>query len=172
MNDFLMEERFDFLSRQDKAFIIAFNGEMTRLGYSFGDKIGGGFCWGKYMMIYTKAGVKSKKVFARIYMRDAGIVLRLFLNEIDQHRSYLEQAPSAIQEVFVGDAGNCQHCHNEKGGVCKFRKSYTLNHRLIEKCNGITFEFHNPSVNQLRDYMALFAEFYPNKNKVKPLPGM
>ena len=45
----------------------------------FGGKIGSGYCWGKYMVIYRKSGVKSENVYARIYMRDADIVLRLFL---------------------------------------------------------------------------------------------
>jgi hypothetical protein len=34
---------------------------------------------------------------------------------------------------------------------------------LLEKCNGVTFEFHHPSVHKLPDYMALFTKFYPKK---------
>jgi hypothetical protein len=40
MKDILKEERFDFVSSKDKSFILAFNNEMTRLGYGFGGKIG------------------------------------------------------------------------------------------------------------------------------------
>ena len=65
MDDILKEERFDFISNDDKAFILAFNDAMTKLGYDFGNKIGSGFCWGKYMVIYTRSGVKSKNVYAR-----------------------------------------------------------------------------------------------------------
>lgn len=79
MSSLLNEDRFDFISGDDKAFIRAFDAEITRLGYDFGDKIGSGYCWGKYMLIYTKTGVKSKNVYARIYIRDFSIVLRLFL---------------------------------------------------------------------------------------------
>jgi hypothetical protein len=165
MKDFLHEKRFDFICKRDKGFILAFDAEMSKLGYGFGGQIGSGYCWGKYMIIYTRAGVKSKKVFARIYIRDKSIALRLFLNDIDKHREYVENAPAHIKEVFVGDFGDCKHCHNEKDGRCRFRKTYTLDDRLIEKCNGSTFEFRNPSLRKVPDYMALFTEFYPKKNR-------
>ncbi len=167
MNELLQEERFNFISGDDKAFILAFNEEMTNLGYDFGGKIGSGFCWGKYMVIYTKSGVKSKNVYARIYMRDVDIVLRLFFNQIDKHRQYIEKAPAHIKEVFTGPFGNCKHCENDKGGTCMFRKIYTLDGRLIEKCNGNTFWFHNPGADKVSNYMALFTEFYPKKKAAK-----
>ncbi len=127
MKGLLREERFDYISEPDKAFILAFDDEMTRLGYDFGRKIGSGYCWGKYMVIYTKSGVKSKKVYARFYLRDDDIVLRLFFSDIDKHREYLETAPAHIKEVFVGEFGACQHCHNSNpDGTCQFRKTYTL----------------------------------------------
>ncbi len=163
MDTILKEARFDFISNNDKAFIMAFNGEMSQLGYDFGDTIGSGFCWGKYMIIYRKAGAKSKNVFAQIYIRETSIVLRLFFSSVDKHRAYIEDAPSHIKEVFTGDYGNCRHCHNDKNGVCKFRKKYTIDNRRIEKCNGNTFEFQNPGVNKIHDYLALFTEFYPRK---------
>jgi hypothetical protein len=166
MDELLQEERFHFLSNPDKAFIQAFDAEITRLGYNFGGKIGSGYCWGKYMIIYTKTGVKSKAVFARIYIRDNGLVLRLFLNGIDKHRAFIEKAPAYIKEVFIGPHGDCHRCHNDKNGVCKFRKSYTLDDRLIEKCNGITFEFQAPSIEKMGDYLALFSEFYSGKKVV------
>jgi len=163
MNDFLEEDQFNFISKNDKEFILAFTEEMTRLGYNFGDKIGDGFCWGKYMIIFRKSGVKSKNVFARIYIRDSSIVLRLFLNSIDRHREYIENAPFHIKDVFVGNYGNCHRCHNDKGGACQFRKTYSLDDRIIEKCNGSTFEFHDPSNHKIPDYIGLFTEFYPKK---------
>jgi len=163
MKELLNENRFDFISPADKGFILAFDEAMTGMGYGFGGSIGSGYCWGRYMVIYTKTGVKSKKVAARLYLRDESILLRLFLNDIDRHREYIEQAPAYIQEVFTGTHGDCQRCHNDKGGVCKFRKSYTLHGRLIEKCNGITFEFADPSLEMLPDYLGLFREFYSKK---------
>ena len=163
MDHLLKEERFAYLSDNDKAFILAFNSEMTRLGYDFGEKIGSGYCWGKHMIIYTKTGVKSKNVYARIYLRDGSVVLRLFLNGIDKHRQFIENAPAYIQEVFTGDAAGCNHDRDEGDGNCRFRKTYTLHNRLIEKCNGITFEFHHPTVEKVHDYIALFTEFFPMK---------
>ena len=46
-----------------------------------------------------------------------------------------------------------------------FRKTYTLDGRRIEKCNGITFEFFDPNVQKLNDYISLFIEFYPKKRE-------
>jgi hypothetical protein len=161
MESILKESRFDFLSAADKDFILAYDREMNRLGYDFGGKIGDGYCWGRYMILYRKSGAKSDKVYARVYLRDSGPALRLFLNGIDAHRDYIENAPDFIQEVFVGPAGDCQRCHNDKGGACRFRKTYTLHQRTIDKCNGITFEFREPDLLKLKDYIALFTEFYP-----------
>jgi len=165
MKDILKEDRFNAISDDDKAFIIAFDNEMTKLGYDSGDKIGSGSVWGKYMIIYRKSGVKSKKVFARIYIRDERVVLRLFFSNIDRHREFIENSAAHIKMVFAGDLGNCQPCHNDKDGICGFRKAYTLEGRLIEKCNGTTFEFHNPSTSEIADYMDLFTEFYPGKKR-------
>lgn len=165
LKEILNGERFDFISSGNKAFILVFNDAMTGLGYDFGGKIGSGYCWGKYMLIYTKTGVKSKNVYARIYIRDASIVLRLFLNGIDKHREFIENAPAYIKEVFVGPHGDCVHDHDGEDGSCMFRKTYTLDGRFIEKCNGITFEFHDPDLQKLSDYIALFTEFYPKKKE-------
>ena len=162
-SDILKEDRFDFLSAANHEFILAFDEEMNRLGYDFGDTIGDGFCWGRYMLIYRRSGVKSSKVYARVYLREADIVLRLFLSGIDQHHQFIEQAPAHIQQVFTGHFGDCQHCKNEKDGQCKFRKTYTIAGQLIEKCNGNTFWFHQPVIEKLPDYIALFTEFYPVK---------
>ena len=167
MKEILKEARFDFISSENKAFILAFNDDITRLGYDFGGKIGSGYCWGKYMVIYTKSGVKSKNVYARIYIREADIVLRLFFSDIDKHREFIENAPAYIKEIFVGEFGNCQHCHNEKDGACQFRKTYTIDGRLIEKCNGNTFWIFRPSIQYLSDYITLFTEFYSKKKAVR-----
>ena len=105
MHDLLQEGRFDFIANHDKGFILAFNDAMTNLGYDFDGRIGSGFCWGKYMIIYTKSGVKSKKVFARIYIRDESIVLRLFFSAVDKHREYIEIAPAHIKEVVTVQHG-------------------------------------------------------------------
>lgn len=161
----LSDRRFDFVSADNKAFMLVFDDEMSRLGYGFGGKIGDGFCWGRYMVLYRRVGVKSETVYARLYLRESDVVLRLFLNQIDKHRTFIENAPEHIKSVFTGTRGDCERCHNDKGGVCKFRKSYTLENRLIEKCNGIVFEFFEPDVSKLGDYLDLFNEFFPNRRK-------
>lgn len=171
MTDFLDEECFDFVNAADKAFIRAFDAEMNRLGYSFRGSIGSGYCWGRYMLIYTRGGEKARNVTARVYLAERGITLRLFLNGVDKHRAFIENAPAHIQEVFTGEYATCKRCHNDKDGVCKFRKSYTINGRLIEKCNGMTFEFHHPELRYLHDYLALYTEFYPVKNPIRQGSG-
>ncbi len=163
MKKLMQEERFNFVSKSDKAFIIGFDKAIGRLGYDYGGAIGGGYCWGRYMIIYSKTGVKSKKVAARIYIREDSIVLRLFLNKVDAHREYIEHAPDFIKHVFTGTHGDCKHCHNDHDGVCKFRKTYTLENRQIEKCNGVTFEFWKPNLEKLPGYIALLSEFYPSR---------
>ncbi|MFT3890278.1 MAG: hypothetical protein QM730_01480 [Anaerolineales bacterium] len=165
MNDFLQDKRFDFVAERDKQFIRAFDAEMVKLGYSFGDTIGSGYCWEKYMLIYRKIGGKSEKVYARMYIREKDVVLRFFLSGIDSHRKYIESSSSHIKEVFVGEYANCKHCHNEKYGDCRFRKAYTIDERLIEKCSGNTFEFYDPCLQRMGDYISLFTEFYPARKR-------
>ena len=164
--DIFDEVRFDYLSPENKSFLLHFDREMGRLGYGFGGEIGSGYCWGKHMLIYRRSGAKSPRVFARVYLRETGISLRYFLNDIDRHRKYLESAPGHIQAPFIGPYGDCRHCHNEKDGKCRFRKSYTLFNRFIEKCNGYTFEFPNSTVEKLPDYIALFLEIFPARQAI------
>lgn len=166
MRNAMSESRFDFIPQTDKDFILAFDDEMKALGYDYGGSIGSGYCWGRYMIIYSKTGVKSKKVPARIYIRESGeIVLRLFLTGIDGHRGYIENSEPYIRDVLTGAHGDCIYCKNDKNGTCKFRKTYTLYGRLIEKCTGIVFEFHKPGILKLSGYMGLLREFYKTKKQ-------
>lgn len=162
MKQQLLEPACDFISDADKAFILSFDEAMGDMEYSC-DNIGKGYCWGRYMMIYARGGVKNKKVAARIYVRDHSIVLRLYLNNVDKHSAYIENAPEFIRWPLINDHGSCQHCHNEKDGGCKFRKTYHLDNRFIEKCNGITFEYEKPELSKLLHYMALLREFNPGR---------
>jgi len=165
IGELLKDGKFNFITDENKEFIAGFDKEMEGLGYGCGNKIGEGFCWGRYMIIYTKTGVKSKKVYARIYIREKSIALRMFFGKMDDHREYLEETPEYIKNVFTGEYGDCKHCHNEKNGSCKFRKTYTLENRLIEKCNGSTFLFEEPDINRIPELIGLFCEFYPKKNR-------
>lgn len=169
MRRFLAEKRFDFVSPADKAFLIAFDQEMHACGYDFGGRIGPGFCWGRFMVVYTKSGVKSKRVYARVYLTEGGLALRFFFTDIDKHRTFIESAPPWMKEVFTGAAGDCKPCHNERAGECQFRKVYTLENRRIAKCNGMTFRFERPTAARIKDYIRLFQEFYPKRPAKKPL---
>jgi len=154
----LTEERFNIIAEPDKAFILAFSREISKLGYNYGGHIGWGACWGRYMVIYSKAGTKSKQVAARIFIRDNGIVLRLFFNNVDKHTQYIENAPEHIKAVFTGAHGDC-NC-NPKKDNCRMRKTYAIDGKQIEKCSGVVFEFHQPDMTKLPDYVGLLREFY------------
>lgn len=158
--DLIQDQSFDYIGAENKEFISAFDTEMEKCGYSAGNIIGNGYCWGRHMLIYTKVGVKSPVVAARIYLRDGSISLRLFLTDVTKHGKYFENTPDFIKSVFTGEYGKCKHC---KGDNCKFRKDYEIDGVKYEKCNGYTFEFYSPDINRLSDYIALFKEFYCRK---------
>ena len=153
---------YNFLNNEEKEFIIEYNNKMESLGYTCDNKIVDGICYGKYMMIYRKRDVKSKKVYSRIYFRGRGIVLRLFLSEKDvtKNSSYIDKSPMCIKESFTGDYAKCNHC---RGDDCRFKKVYYINDTLYEKCNGLTFEFFNLKKENLQLYIDLFLLFYKSK---------
>lgn len=138
MDRLLAEPRFDFISPENKAFILAFDEEMRALGYDCGGGIGDGACWGSHMIIYSKVGVKKGSVAARIYIGGYGINLRLFLNGIDRHIAYIESAPPYIKRAF-------------------------------EHGDGEVFYYRAPTMEHLREYVALLHEFYPLKKAKQPL---
>ena len=166
MEDLLKEETYSFVSPRDKKFIIAFDAEMDRLGYTSNQTIGDGYCWGRKMIIYTKAGVKSKKSYARIYLRENDLILRMYFSSVDKQRQAIEQAPDYIQQAFTGDYGACKHCHNMKeDSSCSHRKSYTIHGKQYEFCDGFAFWFFSPDLARIPEYIKLFLAFYPEKRK-------
>ena len=168
LKQLLEKSRFDYVSADDKAFIVIFDAAMLERGW--GLEANGwykGYMWGRHMLIYYKLGVKAKKVAARFYLRDNGIVLRMFFSGIDKHRTYIENSPPHVKGVFTGTHGNCGHCGNEHDGSCKHRKTYTMDGNVYEKCDGAVFEFWQPDLEKLPDYLALLDEFYTNKKNLK-----
>lgn len=166
MKALLKEEAYDFVGAGDKEFIAAFDAEMERLGYTCNRTIRDGYCWGRSMIVYTKAGVKSKKSFARIYMREDGVVLRMYFSGVDKRRQAVEQASARIRQAFTDDYGACGHCHNMKrDGSCGHRKSYTLGGERYEFCDGFAFCFFSPDLATLPEYIRLFLAFYPEKKR-------
>lgn len=158
----LQSNDYSFISKENKRFIVAFDKAMDNAGY-YTDGITDGICWGKYMLIYRKAGVRAKTVYARVYIREKEICLRLFLSNVTKHSEYIANAPEFINTVFTGEYGSCRHC---RGDNCKFRKDYEIGGVRYEKCNGVTFEFRKPTLERLPEYMDLFNEFF-NKRKVQ-----
>lgn len=166
MQDVLREEAYSYVRSLDKEFIVAFDAEMNRLGYTCNRTIGDGFCWGRNMIVYTKAGVKSKKSYARLYLRENDLVLRMYFSNVDKQRAAIEQAPDYVQQAFTGDYGVCGHCHNSKeDGSCSHRKRYTLHDQPYEFCDGFAFWFFAPDLTRIPEYIKLFLAFYPEKKQ-------
>lgn len=166
MKELLKNESYNFISLKDKKFIIAFDHEMNKLGYTCNQTIGEGYCWGKKMIIYTKIGVKSKKSYARIYLRENNSILRMYFSDVDKQRHMIEQAPAYIQQAFIGEYGACGHCHNTKDdGSCNHRKSYTIHDNRYDFCDGFAFWFFEPSLIKIPEYIKLFLAFYPEKKR-------
>lgn len=166
MKNLLKDEAYRFVSSKDKEFITVFDAEMNRLGYTCSQTIGDGYCWGRNMIIYTKAGVKSKKSYARIYLRENDLILRMYFSNVDKQRQAIEQAPDYVQQAFTGDYGACGHCHNMKeDGSCSHRKSYTIHSKRYELCDGFAFWFYSPDLLKIPEYIKLFLAFYPEKKR-------
>jgi predicted transcriptional regulator YdeE len=166
--DLLKDVSFNYITPENRDFIAAFDGEMWGCGYSAGNTIGSsrGGGWRAYELIYSKKGGNHGKVYARLLLRDpAGLVLRLYFDNIGKHTAYIENASPAIKEIFAGEAGICTRCGGKKPEdfQCKIRKSYTLAGKTIEKCACAAYMFAPPKLEMLPDYIALFDEFYPSK---------
>lgn len=177
IDELLIDSKFDFLSENDKQFINAFTNEMIINGYT-NDGIQDYVVFGKYKIEYYKSGVKTKKVVARIYIRDGdekiaarwsghglGIVLRLYFTSIDKHRTFIENAPDFIKTPFVDHHSVCRGCK----GKCNRRKVYTIDGKAYAKCTDSAFMFEEPIANNILEYMNLLTAFYPTKqNKYTP----
>lgn len=156
----LNEQCVDYILPHDIEFVVAFTDALEKLGYIH-NGLERGYCWGKKMIIFRKAGVKAKTVYARIYIRDNHICLRMFFNKVTKHAAYIEGCPDFIKNVFVGEYANCKHCTED----CNHRKCYEIDGQTYEKCDGCTFEFYEPTVERLPDYLGLFCEFFPPKKQ-------
>ena len=92
MPDFLQNNRFGFISAGDKEFISRLRRRDEQARIRFWRQDWQRLLLGKIHDDLYKNGGKSKQVYARIYIRDDGIALRLFLNDIDKHRGYIEKS--------------------------------------------------------------------------------
>ncbi|MDR1688131.1 MAG: hypothetical protein LBS21_05915, partial [Clostridiales bacterium] len=66
INEMLADKKFNFLSEDEKRFIVSFDNGMTNIGYT-NDGIQNYVVFGKYKIEYYKTGMKTKKVVARVY---------------------------------------------------------------------------------------------------------
>jgi len=165
LEEILAENRFKIISMSDKAFIIAFDKAMNEMGYDFGRAIIGN----KDLMaiVYGKTDTKTRPRPACIHIYDDGnIYLKLYLHKVDDHRQYIENAPTHIREIFTNDVGECNAC-NFRDGKCKYNctKTYTIGGRLFNKCY---FDLTDITIENIPDYVAILSEFYPAR---KPKPA-
>lgn len=156
----LTEERFSHLSADDKQFIITFTRELAKRGYTFGGRIHNGYYPGQLMLVYCRERIKTKIVAARLYIDKSGLTLRLFLHKAHAREQAALQAPLHIRKYLTGSEGSCTHC---KGENCHFIKRNSLMGKLHEKCNGHSFCFPQPNLDDLPEYLALFSAFNPTR---------
>jgi hypothetical protein len=174
MEELVKEERFDFVSKENKNFILEFTEQIKSLDYDFDGNIRNGFERGNYQIIYSLNGIKdSRSISCRIFLRDDGvfvsfgkeikfsksIVLRFYFSNINKHINYIESAPIKIKELFINNSGLCKYCTEQ----CYKRKTYTINGIEMAKCADV-FEFINPKTKEINDYVGILKEFYGKKN--------
>lgn len=98
------------------------------------------FCWGISQFAYSRAPQKKRDYVCRLYQRGDGLVVRLFLKNVNAYAGFIESAGDQIKDVFVNDYGKCNHCRE----TCKDRKTYGIDGKEYNKCGGVTFEFYDP----------------------------
>lgn len=157
IKDILADPKFPYVSENDKAFILAFDETMNKLGYDMGGNYAGKLKFYEAQITYAKTGTKSRTAFARITIQKDHITLRLYFKNIDKHRAYIETAPLHIKQSFVFEGGNCHNCM----ATCKSMKIYSIDGKNYNKCCHSIATFKNLSVERLPDYIALLTEFYP-----------
>jgi len=178
MEKLLDEERFNFVTKENKTFILEFTKQIRSLNYDFDGTIGNGFNWGNYQIIYSLNGIKnSRNIISRIFLRDnctiisgdkeinfkKSIALRLYFSNINKHTNYIMEAPIHIKERFTNNSGMCNYCAEQ----CYKRKIYTIERKEMVKCRDI-FEYDKPKIKDIKDYIGILKEFYgkkDNKNK-------
>lgn len=177
ISNLLEHEKFNFHNQDEKQFISAFNNHMKNIGY-INNGIQNYVVFGKYKIEYYKSGVKTKKVVARIYLRDGdediaarwgghglGIVLRLYFTNIEKHKTYIENAPDFIKNPFIDSHSVCKGCKSK----CSRRKLYTIDGNSYAKCTDCSFIFEEPETNNVMEYINLLIEFYPLKQALSNL---
>ena len=167
MRDLLDNPKYDFIGEQDKDFILAFDDAMTSAGYE-NNGIQPYVVFGKLKIEYFKPGTKTKKYIARVYIRDDGIVLRLYFSDIDKHRNYIENSPDFIKKPFIDNSHDCK-MPNCKGmitnGKCRYRKTYYIDGALHVKCAEQSFMYYGMNAENAARYAELLLAFYPIKNR-------
>ena len=160
LEEILAENRFKIISAPDKAFIIAFDKALNEMGYDFGGVIIGNI--DLMVIVYGKTGTKTRQRPACIHINDDGsISLKLYLNKVDDHRQYIENAPAHIRKLFTNDKNKCNGC-SFKDGKCKYKctKTYTVGGRVYNKCK---FELDDAVIEHIPDYVNLLSVFFSIK---------
>jgi hypothetical protein len=173
MEKLLKEDRFNFITKENKKFILEFTKQIKSIDYDFDGDIRNGFERGDYQIIYSLNGIRgSRNIIARILIRDDcviivggkevkfknGIVLKLYFSNINKHIDYIKIAPAHIKERFVNNSGLCKYCIEQ----CYKRKTWTIDGKEIAKCNDY-FEYDNLKISDIKDYIGILKEFYGKK---------
>lgn len=156
MKKVLSERKIDIIPESDKKFLMAFDSAINRIGYDFGSVIGSGTADAPLIINYIKSGTHNSPA-ARIYIKEGRIALRLLFDKITPHFKYIESAPIHIKEIFTSHHDDCASCLKK----CRTQNKYAIDGLFIQKCNPT--RYLELSIDNLPDYMDLFAEFFPEK---------
>ncbi len=187
MKKLMEQEKYNIISDENKAFLIALDEEMIKMGYEIyqaEDAWNWATNWfnAKYMINYTVIEKKPRKYAAHVFIYENGLMLRLFaikygvnsLNTKDKarsvinpHREYIENAPAHIKELFTIKNTDCDHTHENVNGFCWRLDTYTIDGNVYEKCTGKGFDFWNPAIEKLPDYINMLSEINSKKSTHK-----
>lgn len=144
---------YNALSEKSQRFIAEFNKKMNSIGYSYGSGATSGFCWGYGQFAYSRKPEKKKDYVCRLYIREDYLVVRLFLKNVDAYSDFIENSEPYIQDAFINDFGKCNGCKQ----TCGHRKTYIINRKTYNKCDGMTFEFYNLDIESIPNYIQLLT---------------
>ena len=156
----LIERKLASIPIPDKAFLLAFDQEMEKIGYDFGTVIGKGTTDEPAIMNYVKCGTHNSPA-VRVFVSEGRVNLKMLPKKLTPHFSYIESAPAHIKEIFTAYHENCVSCTTQ----CRTHKKYAIDGRFIQKCQ--PDKDLKPSLEYLSDYMRLFLEFFPSETDME-----
>ena len=171
MKNLLGNDKYSYVNEEDKAFIIALDDAVVGLGYAHNGIEDHAENDG-FEIRYYRTGLKTRKYCVKSYFRGGVFTFRMLFTNIDRHREYIENAPDFIKQPFVNAKSVCKRgtfsgCIGQRSDKCSYKKTYTIDSILHEKCSYGTFVFDNPCIENIPRYMELLTTFFPGQKRIK-----